>query len=135
MYYPGRLERRFNIRFPIALAIENQTLPLGLSSLVAGSGAQYSWRGVCACATKMDKKVLDNREDEIYWWTGHDGQRVLLKWYSHDPHHTGTYLENGSSVSSAIAYLESDAGFVKRYVDPRTNQPYGVFGLFWVRWR
>ena len=40
MYYAGRLERRYNLRFPLAMAMEDQTLPLGLSSLWAGSGAR-----------------------------------------------------------------------------------------------
>ncbi|MCI0628958.1 MAG: hypothetical protein L0387_46150 [Acidobacteria bacterium] len=43
MYYAGRLERRFGIRFPLAIAMKNQTLPLGLGSLFAGAGARYSW--------------------------------------------------------------------------------------------
>src|SRR5207344_2846285 len=54
MYYAGRLERRLGLRFPLAMAMENQTLPGGLASLWAGSGAQYSWRGVCGCASKTD---------------------------------------------------------------------------------
>lgn len=130
MYYPGRLERRYNLRFPLATAMEDQTLPLGLASLFAGAGAQYSWRGVCACATKIEKTVLDKRPREIYWWTGHDGQRLLLKWYSHGPNNIGTYLEFGASPSAAIRYVESDPGFLSRYVDPRTRRPYTVVGLF-----
>ena len=31
MYYPGILERKYDVRFPLAVAMENQTLPLGLS--------------------------------------------------------------------------------------------------------
>ena len=50
MYYAGRLERRFGIRFPLAIAMENQTLPLGLGSLFAGTGARYSWKGVAILA-------------------------------------------------------------------------------------
>ena len=130
MYYPGRLERRYNIRFPLATAMENQTLPLGLASLFAGAGAKYSWRGVCACASKLDKKMLGARDREIYWWTGHDGQRVLLKWYSHGPSNTGTYLEIGASPSETIKYVETDAGFLRRYADPTTRKPYSVVGLF-----
>ena len=53
MYYAGRLERRHGLRFPIALSMENQTQPLGLASLWAGSGARYSWKGVCSCASKL----------------------------------------------------------------------------------
>jgi len=36
MYYSGRLERRFDYRFRLAVAMENQTQPLGLASLWAG---------------------------------------------------------------------------------------------------
>ena len=50
MYYAGRLERRHGLRFSMAVAMENQTLPLGLASLWAGSGAHYTWKGVCGCA-------------------------------------------------------------------------------------
>ncbi|MFN7930446.1 MAG: glycoside hydrolase, partial [Blastocatellia bacterium] len=52
MYYPGTLERRFGVRFPVAVAMENATLPLGLGALWAGAGARYSWRGQCGCATR-----------------------------------------------------------------------------------
>ena len=130
MYYAGRLERRYAMRFPLAVAMENQTLPLGLASLFAGSGARYSWRGVCACASKLPNQVLDNRAREIYWWTGHDGQRVLLKWYSHGPNDIGTYLEAGASPRAAIEYVSADPGFLRRYVDPKSGAPYRVAGLF-----
>jgi len=130
MYYAGRVERAHGLRFPLAVAMENQTLPLGLTSLFAGSGATYSWRGVCACASKLDKKVLSARPHEVYWWTGHDGQRLLLKWYSVGPVNVGTYLEAGASVPDAIKYLETDPGFVQRHVDPVTKEPYRVLGLF-----
>jgi alpha-mannosidase len=82
MYYAGRLERRFQHRFTLAVAMENQSLPLGLASLWAGAGAKYSWRGVCGCASKLSNPVLGRRDHEIYWCTGRDGQRVLMKWHS-----------------------------------------------------
>lgn len=129
MYYAGRLERRHGLKFRMAVAMENQTLPLGLASLFAGAGAQYSWRGVCGCASKLDNKVLGARPREISWWTGHDGQRLLLKWYSLGPHGVGGYLEAGSPAA-AIKFVDSDAGFLKRYVDPQTGAPYQVAGLF-----
>ncbi len=129
MYYAGRLERRYGLRFPIATAMEDQTLPLGLASLFAGSGARYSWRGICNCATRLDKKALGERPREIYWWTGHDGQRVLLKWYSAGPHNLGTYTEAGSPLS-ILKFVETDAGFLRRYTDPKTREPYRVVGLF-----
>ncbi|MBN2490664.1 MAG: glycoside hydrolase [Planctomycetes bacterium] len=80
MYYPGKLERQYSLSFPLANSIENQTLSLGLASLWAGSGARYSWRGICDCATQLPNP--GNRDQEIYWFTGPDGARVLMKWYS-----------------------------------------------------
>ncbi len=129
MYYPGRLERRCNLRFPLVAAMENQTLPLGLASLFAGAGAEYSWRGVCGCASKINNKVLGERPREIYWWTGHDGRRLLLKWYSLGGPGVGGYWEAGSPAA-AIRYVDSNADFLKRYRDPKTQEPYNVIGLF-----
>ena len=80
MYYSGLIERRANVRFPIAIAMENQTLPYGLPSLWAGSGAKYSWKGVCNCATHVPQ--LENRDREIYFAGGRDGSRILMKWNS-----------------------------------------------------
>ncbi len=80
MYYPGRLERQFGMRFTLAQAMENATLPWGLGSLWAGAGVKYSWQGVCACGTPVPN--LTNRDREIYNWTGPDGSTVLMKWYS-----------------------------------------------------
>lgn len=80
MYYAGDLERRFNLDFNMALAMENQTMPLGLSSLWKGSGAKYCWHGVCDCATEVPGST--NRENEIYWYKGLDTNKVLVKWYS-----------------------------------------------------
>jgi len=54
MYYPGRIERRYNLRFHLAYSMENQTLPFGLGALWAGSGAKYSWKGICGCASKVE---------------------------------------------------------------------------------
>jgi alpha-mannosidase len=129
MYYAGRLERRFALRFPVALAMENQTLPLGLASLWAGAGARYTWRGVCGCASKISNQVLGQRPHEIYWYAGQDGQRVLMKWYSLGPHGIGTYLE-ASAPEKAIEYLNSDPDFLRRYVDTTTGRPYDVRGAF-----
>ena len=129
MYYAGRLERRYNLRFPIAVAMENQTLPLGLSSVWAGSGALYSWKGVCDCATKLKKEELGHRDHEIYWYTGLDGQRVLMKWYSAAPGYIGTYLE-AENPEYSIHFLESNPDFLRRYTNPKTGVPYSVRGAF-----
>ncbi len=129
MYYAGRIERAHGVRFPLAIAMENQTLPLGLASLFAGSGARYSWRGVCGCASKLPNRILGEREHEVYRWTGYDGQGVLLKWYSLGAHNVGGYWEAGDPLQ-ALAYAATDAGFLRRHVDPVTRQPYRVVGLF-----
>ncbi len=101
MYYAGYLKRRYGLDISIALNMEDQVLPLGLSSLWAGSGAKYSWKGVCACASKVTG--LENRKNQVYWYTGLDRQKVLMKWYSPNPsmitkrkeyrYFLGTYLE------------------------------------------
>lgn len=129
LYYAGRLERRFDLRFQLATATENQTLPRGLASLFAGAGARYSFRGVCACASHIPLAQLKQRPQEIYWATGPDGQRQLMKWYSVGPHNVGTYWEAGEP-EAALRWTASDAGFKARQRDPQTGQRYRVLGLF-----
>jgi alpha-mannosidase len=136
MYYVGRLERRHDLRISMAVAMENQGLPLGLTSLFAGSGAKYSWRGVCGCATKFDFKYLSNRPHEIYWWTGHDGQRLLLKWHSlvtPGNQRSGGYSEAFDPLD-AINFLDSDPVFLERYRTPGTQSPYDVRAAFGFGW-
>ena len=125
MYYAGQIERRYNVRFPLAYAVENQTLPLGLGSLWAGAGAKYSWRGVCNCATKVPG--LGNRQYPIYWWTGLDGAKVLMKWYpiltTNDS--LGGYAEArdpSTAVDRADSYSQTSA------------YPYSVIGAFGKGW-
>lgn len=124
MYYSGEVERRYGLRFPMAVAMEDQTLPRGLSSLFAGAGAKYSWRGVCACATKMKPAITEQRPHEIYWWKGPDDSRVLLKWYSTyiGGPHIGTYLEARETARN-VNFVDSNPAFLKAY-------PYDVIGLF-----
>lgn len=110
MYYGGRLQRRYGLDLTLAINMEDQVLPLGLSSLWAGSGAKYSWRGVCACVTQV--AGLDNRPHEIYWYTGLDGRRVMMKWYSVNPevltnnnkfrYNLGNYLEANHQLNAII---------------------------------
>ncbi len=140
MSYAGQLERRHGLRFTMALSMENQTQPLGLASLWAGAGARYSWKGICGCATKMPKPAFAERPHEIYWYAGLDGQRVLMKWYSLGLRF-GTYLEAGWPIdtlqpsgkggpNAAIEFLDSDPGFLRRYRDSATSEPYIVSGAF-----
>jgi len=126
MYYAGSLERRFHLRFPLAVAMENQTLPFGLGSLWAGAGAKYSWRGICDCAT-VNGNAKD-REHEIYWWQGLDGSRILMKWNSLlvNNQHMGGYAE-ARDPFKIVDFVDSDPAFLRRY-------PYSVVGAFGKGW-
>ncbi len=130
MYYAGSLERKYGIDLDLALNMEDQVLPLGLSSLWAGAGAKYSWRGVCACATQVIG--LEHRTHEIYWYKGLDDQKVLMKWYSVNPsmitnrkeyrYNLGTYLE-ASNQANAIIDL-------KNLMRDEVRYPYHIAGAF-----
>jgi alpha-mannosidase len=136
MYYPGRLERKHDLRFHLAVAMENQTISLGLASLFSGAGAKYSWRGICGCATQMNSNSFDNRESEIYWWTGHDGQRILMKWHSlvsPGNRQSGGYAE-AFDPAAAIRFLDSDPDFLKRYRGESMDRPYDVRAAFGFGW-
>lgn len=126
MYYAGSLERRFNLRLPVAISMENQTLPYGLTALWAGSGARYSWKGVCACDTQVSQ--LGNRDREIYWHAGPDGSRVLMKWNSllGSNESIGGYAE-ARNPASTVDFVDTDPGFLARY-------PYRVVGAFGKGW-
>lgn len=78
MDYSGRRAREQSLRLPLAVAMESRTLPLGLASLFAGCGAHSSWHGVCTCGSRLPNAVLQACPREFTWWTGHDGQRLLL---------------------------------------------------------
>ena len=138
MYYAGRLERRYGLRFPLAVAMENQTLPLGLASLWAGAGAVYSWRGVCDCASQVRSDQLRHRPHEIYWYAGHDGQRVLMKWHSLAPagnKHLGGYAEAFDPVASIRLPGGGRRDFLRRYrAPPGATEPYNVRAAFGFGW-
>ena len=122
MYYPGSLERRFGVRFPQAVAMENATIPLGVGALWAGAGAKYSWRGGCGCASKTPYGA--NRPD-VYWWQGLDGSRVLMKWnyfYPYDGASIGDYQEC-RFPDRAVNTVETNQLFL-------TNWPYNIMGIF-----
>ena len=114
MYYAGRLERRYSLRVRIAIAMESQTLPYGLGALWAGSGAQYSWKGICGCDTALSDP--GSRQYEIYWTVGPDGSRVLTKWNSVLPglSHMGGYAE-AKDPSSVVTYVDSNSDFINLY--------------------
>jgi alpha-mannosidase len=126
MLYAGRLERQYNVRFPIAIAMENQVMPYGLGALWAGSGARYTWKGICGCVSKVPD--AGDRKYDIYWWQGPDGSRILTKWNSMLNGNTsmGGYAE-ARDPASTVAYVDTNSSFQARY-------PYGVIGAFGKGW-
>lgn len=126
MYYAGRIERRYGLRFQLAYAIENQTMPLGLVSLFRGSGAKFTWHGVCACHTRIPD-IREPRPHDIYWWKGLDGEKMLKKWYSFEKHprSLGGYAE-ARDPREAVAIMQN------RLNTPQ--YPYSVGGVFGKGW-
>ncbi len=125
MYYPGRLERRYNLRFSLVSTVENQTQPYGLGALWAGAGAKYSWKGICGCATKVPGGGAP-RQHEIYWWQGPDGSQLLMKWYSLiDNKQLGGYAE-AYVPATAVTQLEAKCG--------TSTYPYDIAAAFGRGW-
>lgn len=125
MYYAGRIERREGLRFPLVVAMENQTLPGGVASLWAGSGAKYSWKGICGCATQINAAI---RPREIYHFAGPDGASVCLKWNSmtNGNQSIGGYAE-AFDPAGAVTFMDSNAGYLSRW-------PWAVSGGFGFGW-
>ena len=131
MYYPGQLERRYGLDFPLAIAMENAGMPYGLGAVWAGAGAEYSWKGVCNCPSLIPN--LQNRAKEIYNWVGPDGSRLLMKWNSlhaaSDNESMGGYAE-ARRPATALNLVTTNAatnGFAARY-------PYNTIGVFGQGW-
>jgi alpha-mannosidase len=125
MYYAGSLERKYGLDLDLVLNMEDQVLPLGLSSLWAGSGAKYSWRGICGCATRV--RGFSSRPHEIYWYKGLDDQQVLMKWYSlsSENKNLGGYAEARNHELSIVQcknLMESN------------KYPYHISGAFGYGW-
>lgn len=128
MYYAGRMERRTGLRFPLAVAMENQTLPYGLGALWAGAGAKHSWKGICGCASRLLPVKNTRRPHEIYWWQGPDGSRILMKWNSLFQNNKGVggYAEAFDPAAS-LEFVETSEAF-------REAWPYPIVGLFGKGW-
>jgi alpha-mannosidase len=124
-YYAGHLERKYDIDIDLAIGQENSTIPLGVASLWAGSGAKYSWRGVCNCATKINTK--GQRDHEIYWYTGLDGSRILMKWYSNYGWNAelGGYAE---MLEPTVAVIQMDT------LTESPHYPYKIAAAFGKGW-
>ncbi len=126
MYYAGRLERRYGLAFPMVVPMENQVLQSGgLASLWAGSGVEYSWKGICDCATLIN---ASDRPREIYRYQGPDGQGITLKWNSmlNGNQSIGGYAE-ARDPFGIVSFLESNAQYNARW--PWTT--HGAFGYGW----
>ena len=122
MYWPARMDREHNLNISMAAAIEDQTHPLGLSSLWAGSGVKYSWKGVCGCSSPVNQNSLRNRDHEIYRYQGLDNSEVLMKWYSYISHNAlGGYAE-AFNPSNAIDQCEEKIN--------TPGYPYNITGAF-----
>jgi alpha-mannosidase len=121
-YYPGQLERRYPIAFTLAQQIEDQTNPWGIASLWVGSGARYSWKGICAC--RSDAPYQQHQTD-VFRWQGPDGNDLLMKWYTFaDNRSYGGYAEalmNLSPTAMQAAHDRFSAG----------GLPTGLFGYGW----
>ena len=130
MYYTGSVERRYGLTFPMAIAMEDQTLPNGLGALWAGAGAKYSWRGICGCATKMGPIIFQQRPHEIYWWKGPDDSKILMKWYSihNEFRRKGAYFP-GTYLEARDPSAENDISFLKN-PSFSANYPYHIYGFF-----
>ncbi|MFN3488496.1 MAG: glycosyl hydrolase-related protein [Emticicia sp.] len=91
MFYAGSLERAYNLRFTLAQAMENNTIPLGLASLWAGSGVKYSYKGIGGYGSQMTYEYRQNRRKQLYNYKGLDGSSVLTKWYDYNEKKNGAF--------------------------------------------
>jgi alpha-mannosidase len=132
-YFPGKLARQFGVPFLLAQDIENVTSPWGIASIWAGSGAKYTWKGICGCATAgtYGSRAANS---EVVQWQGPDNKSLLLKWYYLNGNASwGGYAEARNNLSqgaiqSSINHFSGQAPFV-----PLT----GLFGGGWddVSWQ
>lgn len=103
MYYAGQVERKHNIRFRMAGTMENNTIPLGMSSIWAGAGAKYSWNGIGGYGSQMSYEYRSSRRHQLYNYTGLDGSAVMMKWYIYNERKTsplGSYAETRTAMKS-----------------------------------
>ena len=146
MYYAGSLERAYKLRFTLAQAMENSTIPLGLSALWAGSGAKYSYRGIGGYGSQMTYEYRDNRRHQLYRYAGLDGSSVLMKWYNYNEKTMaplGGYAECRLYPKNRPADV-SQAVEIGRVIDKldafcdtlsaRSTYPFNVAGAFGYGW-
>ncbi|MVM36667.1 glycoside hydrolase [Spirosoma sp. HMF3257] len=146
MYYAGSLERAYKLRFRLAQTMENNTIPLGLSSLWAGSGAKYSYKGIGGYGSQMTYEYRDNRRNQVYRYAGLDGSGVLMKWYNYNEKITaplGGYAEcrlypkkrpAGVSQTEEISRVITKLDALCDTVSAKSRYPFNVAGAFGYGW-
>ncbi|MBC7745029.1 MAG: glycoside hydrolase [Flavobacterium sp.] len=134
MYYAGNLERKYDLRFTLASSIENNTMPLGLSSLWAGSGAKYTWRGVGGYGSQLSYESRAHRNYYLYNYTGLDSSSLLMKWYPLGDF--GNYAEcrlNTKQKDTSSTDLEKIIKKLAAFCDTTSENskyPYSIAGAF-----
>ena len=146
MYYAGSLERTHKLRFRMAQTMENNTIPLGLSSLWAGSGAKYSYKGIGGYGSQMTYEYRDNRRNQLYKYAGLDGAGVLMKWYNYNETSAaplGGYAEcrlypkkrpAGVSQTDEIGRVITKLDVLCDTITPHSHYPFNVAGAFGYGW-
>lgn len=132
MYYAGSLERAYNLRFTLAQAMENNTIPLGLSSLWAGSGVKYSYKGIGGYGSQMTYEYRANRRKQLYHYAGLDGTSVLTKWYDYNEKKYapfGGYAECRMYPSKRPVSQTIEIEQVIDKLDKYTNNPHYPFNI------
>ncbi len=140
MYYAGSLERKYNLRFTLAQSMENNTIPLGLASLWAGSGVKYSYKGVGGYGSQMTYEYRENRRNQLYQYKGLDGTSVLTKWYDYNEKSNpafGGYAEcrlyPKKRTVSQTEELEQVIDRLDAYTNTKTY-PFNIAGVFGYGW-
>ncbi|WP_019943646.1 glycosyl hydrolase-related protein [Dyadobacter beijingensis] len=139
MYYAGQLERAYDLRFTLAEAMENNTLPLGLSALWAGSGAKYSWKGIGGYGSQMSYESREKRRHPMYNFKGPDSSGVLMKWYDFTEQKKGVPF-GGYAECRLVIKSKDKTGDLKKLIghlatlcdtiSDGSRYPYNVAGAF-----
>lgn len=125
-FWPGRMQRLYGLTFKRAQAMENATMSWGLASIWRGSGAEFSWHGICGCIT--DTPFAD-RTTPLFRWRGPDGSDMLVKWY---PFSGRTSSLGGYAEARDNLTLNALGRIITRTDLAPTGVPLiGVFGLGW----
>ncbi len=140
MFYAGKIERSHNLRFTLAQAMENNTIPLGLASLWAGSGVKYSYKGVGGYGSQMTYDYRENRRNQLYHYQGLDGSKVLTKWYDYNEKNNpafGGYAECRlypmKRTVSQTTEIEQVIDKLDAYTNTKTY-PFNIAGAFGYGW-